>query len=70
MDLNTGLARLAGELCQGYHVHPLHSADYLREVVRPALAVGAARSGRTLADIQAAILRRRSCSRYCRRCNS
>jgi probable F420-dependent oxidoreductase len=52
--VNTGLARLAGELCQGYHVHPLHSADYLREVVRPALAVGAARAGRTLADVQVA----------------
>src|SRR3990172_4242192 len=24
--VNTGLARLAGSLCQGYHVHPYHSA--------------------------------------------
>lgn len=52
--VNTGLARLAGELGQGFHVHPLHSADYLRQVVRPALAAGAARAGRTLGDLQVA----------------
>ena len=52
--VNPGLARLAGELGQGFHVHPLHSAEYLRAVVRPALAEGAARAGRTLADIQVA----------------
>lgn len=52
--VNTGLARLAGELCDGYHVHPLHSAAYLREVVRPALAAGAAKAGRTLANVQVA----------------
>ncbi|MCC7358057.1 MAG: TIGR03617 family F420-dependent LLM class oxidoreductase [Anaerolineales bacterium] len=54
--VNTGLARLAGEVGQGYHVHPLHSADYLRAVVRPALAAGAARAAvaRTLADLQVA----------------
>lgn len=44
--VNTGLARLAGELCAGYHVHPLHSPGYLRDVLRPAIAAGAARAGR------------------------
>ena len=44
--VNTGLARLAGELCDGFHVHPLHTAAYLRAVVRPAIAAGAARAGR------------------------
>jgi probable F420-dependent oxidoreductase len=44
--VNTGLARLAGEVCDGFHVHPLHTAGYLREVLRPAIAQGAARAGR------------------------
>jgi len=49
--VNTGLARLAGEIADGYHAHPLHSARHLREVVRPALAEGAARAGRSARDI-------------------
>src|SRR5262249_54002341 len=31
--VNTGLARLAGEVCDGFQVHPYHSAAYLREVI-------------------------------------
>gem|GEM_PF-367068 len=30
--VNTGLAHLAGEVCDGFHAHPLTSARYLREV--------------------------------------
>src|SRR5258706_12871578 len=52
--VNTGLAQLAGEVCDGFHVHPYHSAAYLREVLRPAIAAGAAGAGRSLADIQVA----------------
>ena len=44
--VNTGLATLAGELCDGFHVHPFHSPEYIRETVEPAIAVGAARAGR------------------------
>jgi probable F420-dependent oxidoreductase len=44
--VNPGLARLAGEAANGYHVHPLHSPAYLRQVVRPAIAAGAAKAGR------------------------
>ncbi len=44
--VNTGLCRLAGEMADGFHVHPFHSEDYLRDVVRPAIAEGAARAGR------------------------
>jgi probable F420-dependent oxidoreductase len=50
--VNTGLARLAGEVCDGFHVHPLHTASYLREVVRPAIAQGAARAGRPAESVQ------------------
>ena len=52
--VNTGLAQLAGEVCDGFHVHPYHSAAYLRDVLRPAMAAGAARAGRAPADIQVA----------------
>jgi probable F420-dependent oxidoreductase len=44
--VNTGLARLAGEVGDGFHVHPLHTAGYVREVLRPAIAAGAAKAGR------------------------
>lgn len=38
--VNAGLARLAGELCEGFHVHPFNSARYLNEVILPAIADG------------------------------
>jgi probable F420-dependent oxidoreductase len=38
--VNTGLAKLAGELCEGFHAHPFHSPRYLREVVMPAIREG------------------------------
>lgn len=44
--VNSGLAQLAGELCDGFHAHPLNSATYLREVLHPQIAAGAAKSGR------------------------
>ncbi len=44
--VNTRLARLAGELCDGFHVHPFHSPEYLRQTVRPSIAEGAARADR------------------------
>src|SRR5581483_7792030 len=43
--------RMAGEVADGVHVHPLHTVRYLTEVARPALAEGLARSGRSLADL-------------------
>jgi probable F420-dependent oxidoreductase len=49
--VNEGLARLAGEACDGFHVHPFHSVKYLNEVVRPQIAAGAARAGRSPADV-------------------
>ena len=44
--VNTGLARLAGELCDGFHVHPFHSLSYLKEVILPAVEDGARKAGR------------------------
>ncbi len=44
--VNTKLAYLAGELCDGFHVHPFHSPEYLRQTVKPAIAEGARSAGR------------------------
>jgi alkanesulfonate monooxygenase SsuD/methylene tetrahydromethanopterin reductase-like flavin-dependent oxidoreductase (luciferase family) len=35
--VNTGLAKLAGELCDGFHAHPFQSIRYLKEVILPAI---------------------------------
>jgi probable F420-dependent oxidoreductase len=39
--VNTGMARLAGEVADGFLVHPFHSQRYLREVILPAVEQGA-----------------------------
>ncbi|MGA7272367.1 MAG: TIGR03617 family F420-dependent LLM class oxidoreductase [Acidimicrobiia bacterium] len=44
------LSRLAGETCQGFHVHPFHTVAYLDELVIPQIKDGAESAGRTLAD--------------------
>ena len=53
--VNTGLCRLAGEVADGMLAHPYHSVRYLQEVVRPAVAAGAARAGRDPALIHLAV---------------
>ena len=50
--VNPRMCQLAGELCQGFLVHPFHSARYLREQILPNLELGLARSGRQRSDIQ------------------
>src|SRR5512145_1189062 len=35
--VNTGLAKLAGELCEGFHAHPFNSPHYMNEVILPAI---------------------------------
>lgn len=44
--VNTGLARLAGQCCDGFHVHSFHTPRYLREVLLPAFREGRAKSDR------------------------
>lgn len=53
--VNPGLCRLAGESADGFHAHPLHSEQYLRQVVKPAIAAGAKRAGRVPEDIQLSV---------------
>ena len=53
--VNTGLAKLAGELCEGFHAHPFHSLKYLNEVVLPAIEEGATKVGRKRKDVSVSI---------------
>ncbi|MDQ2808300.1 MAG: TIGR03617 family F420-dependent LLM class oxidoreductase [Chloroflexota bacterium] len=44
--VNEGLARMAGEVCDGFLAHPFHSVRYLREALRPWIASGLTAAGR------------------------
>ena len=46
------LSRLAGESCDGFHVHPFHTAAYLDEVVLPNIEQGARAAGRSADDCE------------------
>ncbi len=50
--VNPYMCRLAGELCEGFHVHPFHSVRYLKETVLPNIEKGAAKAGRSLKDVE------------------
>lgn len=51
--VNEGLCRLAGECCDGFHVHPFHTPRYLREIILPAIAEGAEAAGRSREQVAA-----------------
>ncbi len=53
--VNKGLAKLAGEICDGFHVHPFHSVRYLKEVMIPAIEEGAAKARRQREDIAVSV---------------
>ncbi len=50
--VNPWMLRMAGEVADGVHIHPLNTPTYLHDTVLPELATGAARSGRTVADLE------------------
>lgn len=52
--VNTALCQVAGELADGFHVHPFHTAKYLREVILPSIEAGAAEAGRSKQATQTA----------------
>ncbi len=53
--VNTGLAKLAGELCEGFHAHPFHSVKYLREVILPAMEEGRKKERRKKEDVAVSV---------------
>lgn len=50
--VNRYMCRMAGEVCDGLHVHPLHTPKFLREYVHPAVEEGLRASGRSRQDFQ------------------
>jgi probable F420-dependent oxidoreductase len=48
--VNRYMCRMAGEVCDGLHVHPFHTPKYLREYVHPAVEEGLRASGRARGD--------------------
>jgi len=49
--VNKVLCRTAGEVADGFHVHPFHTARYLREFILPHISDGAESAGRSLDHI-------------------
>jgi probable F420-dependent oxidoreductase len=53
--VNTKLAKLAGELCEGFHAHPFHSAKYLNEVILAGIEEGLTKESRKRKDISVSV---------------
>jgi len=49
--VNPLMLKVAGEVADGLHVHPMHSMPYIANRVIPALTEGTAKAGRSLDDI-------------------
>lgn len=50
------LCRLAGEVADGFHVHPYHTRQYLSEMILPSIEQGARKADRDLKSIEIATL--------------
>jgi probable F420-dependent oxidoreductase len=53
--VNERLARVAGEMADGFCAHPLNSPQYLSEVVRPSIEEGAKQAGRDPGEVALAV---------------
>jgi len=53
--VNTGLAKLAGETCDGFHAHPFHSVRYLKEVMLPAIEEGMKKENRKREGVEVSV---------------
>ncbi len=53
--VNTHLAKLAGELCEGFHAHPFHTAKYLNEVILAGIAEGLQKENRKRNDLSLSV---------------
>jgi len=53
--LNTYMCRVAGEVADGFRPHPICTPRYIEEVMKPAVAAGAARTGRDAATMAVAM---------------
>ena len=53
--MDVSVAELAGALCQGMHASEIHSADYLKNVLKPSVAAGSLAAGRAEDDFSLAV---------------
>jgi alkanesulfonate monooxygenase SsuD/methylene tetrahydromethanopterin reductase-like flavin-dependent oxidoreductase (luciferase family) len=49
--VNRVMCRIVGELADGIRMHPLNTAGYIRDVIRPAIEEGCRKSGREISEI-------------------
>jgi probable F420-dependent oxidoreductase len=49
--VNPYMCKLAGELADGFHIHPFHSMKYINETVLPNVEAGLAKTGRRRNDV-------------------
>ncbi len=54
--VGTPLCKLAGEVADGFHVHPYHTRQYLSEIVLPAIDAGAQKADRKRQAIEIATM--------------
>jgi probable F420-dependent oxidoreductase len=49
--VNERMCQAAGEVADGFHVHPVHSVGYVNDVIKPAIAAGKRAAGREAAQV-------------------
>ncbi len=50
--VNPTMGRTGGEVADGFHIHPMNSVKYLKEILRPAIDEGAKTRGKRVDDLE------------------
>ncbi len=50
--VNKNTCQLAGEVCDGFHIHPMHTKRYLEEFALPHIETGMKKTGRKREDLE------------------
>ena len=49
--VNEALCKTAGKLCDGFHVHPLHTEQYIQDLITPNIKLGCESTNRNIKDV-------------------
>ena len=49
--VNESLCKAAGEVCDGFHVHPLHTREYIEDFIIPNIGIGCESHDRNIKDV-------------------
>lgn len=49
--VNKKLCKTAGSLCDGFHIHPLHTQKYIQDFIIPNIQLGAEEANRSVKDV-------------------